>query len=240
MNVGTQSTRTDARTTRTARTVALGEPMTLGVPAPTAWVTQAVRLSVESAAGTAAGTGPVAGRLLDWVVGVDAWAVGVVLELRHPLLTKFMASVTGLGSASAAAVLLGLCYLAGWRREVTVAAVSLSVAGVVVAVLMALVQRPFPPQPVCMTDGSGVPHSFPSGHAAAVTVYAMVSRRSETLPFGVVTAVAVAVAFSRIYLGTHFLSDTVVGVAIGGAAVVLSRRVIGRRDGRLGEVFADE
>jgi undecaprenyl-diphosphatase len=136
-------------------------------------------------------------------------------------------------------VLLGLCYLAGWRREVAVAAVSLSVAGVVVATLMALVQRPFPPQPVCVTDGSGVPHSFPSGHAAAVTVYAMVSRRSETLPFGVVTAVAVAV--SRMYLGTHFLSDTVVGVAIGGAAVLVGRRAVDRRDGDpLGGVFGDE
>jgi undecaprenyl-diphosphatase len=215
--------------------------MTPGVPAPSAWFAQAVRLSVESIAGTAAQVGPVAGGLLDWIVGIDAWAVGVILELRHPLLTKLMASVTGLGSASAAVVLLGLCYLAGWRRDVAVATVSLAVAGVVVAALMALVQRPFPPQPVCVTDGSGVPHSFPSGHAAAVTVYALVSRRSETLPFGVVTGVAVAVAFSRLYLGTHFLSDTVVGVAIGGAAVVLARRVIDRGDGRrLGEVFADE
>jgi undecaprenyl-diphosphatase len=215
--------------------------MTPSVPTPSAWVVQVVRLSVESAAGTAARTGPVARRLLGWVVGVDAWAVGVVLELRHPLLTKLMASMTGLGSASAAVVLLGLCYLAGWRRDVAVAAVSLSVAGVVVVTLMAVVQRPFPPQPVCVTDGSGVPHSFPSGHAAAVTVYAAVSRRSETLPFGVVTAVAVAVAFSRIYLGTHFLSDTVVGVAIGGAAVVLSRRVVDRPDGQpLGGMLADE
>ncbi|GAB3327049.1 phosphatase PAP2 family protein [Haloplanus rallus] len=215
--------------------------MTPGVPTQSAWVGQAVRLSVESAAGTAARTGPGARRLLDWIVGIDAWAVGVILELRHPLLTKLMASVTGLGSASAAVVLLGLCYLAGWRRDVAVATVSLAVAGVVVAALMALVQRPFPPQPVCVTDGSGVPHSFPSGHAAAVTVYALVSRRSEALPFGVVTAVAALVAFSRIYLGTHFLSDTVVGVAIGGAAVVLGRRVIDRRDGRpLGGVLADE
>jgi undecaprenyl-diphosphatase len=215
--------------------------MTPGVPTPSAWLGQAVRLSAESTAGTAARAGPFVGRLVAWVVGLDAWTVGVVLELRHPILTKLMASVTGLGSASAAAVLLGLCYLAGWRREVAVAAVALSITGVVVAALMALVQRPFPPQPVCMTDGSGVPHSFPSGHAAAVTVYALVSRRSETLPFGIVTALAATIAFSRIYLGTHFLSDTVVGIAIGGAAVVLSRRVIDRLDGgRLGGMFADE
>lgn len=196
------------------------------------------RLSAESVAGTALQPGligEVMARLLDLIVGLDAWMVGVVLDLRHPVLTKFMASVTGLGSASAATVLLGVCYLAGWRRELAVAAVSLAIGGVAVVSLMALVQRPFPPQPVCVTDGTGVaPHSFPSGHAAAVTVYALVSRRSETFPFGVVAALAATVAFSRIYLGTHFLSDTVVGVLIGAAAVFASRRLLdGPTDDRL-------
>jgi membrane-associated phospholipid phosphatase len=204
--------------------------MTPGAPDPPLPAVDVARLSAESAAGTALQPG-LAGeamrRLLDRIVGLDAWMVGVVLDLRHPILTKLMASVTGLGSASAAVVLLGVCYLAGWRRELAVTAVSLAIGGVAVVSLMALVQRPFPPQPVCVTDGSGVaPHSFPSGHAAAVTVYALVSRRSETFPFGVVAALAATIAFSRIYLGTHFLSDTVVGVLIGAGAVLTGRRLL--------------
>jgi len=204
--------------------------MTPGAPDPPSPAVDVARLSAESAAGTAFQpglTGELITRLLDRIVGLDAWMVGVVLDLRHPVLTKLMASVTGLGSASAAVVLLGLYYLAGWRRELAVTAVSLAIGGVAVVSLMALVQRPFPPQPVCVTDGSGVaPHSFPSGHAAAVTVYALVSRRSETFPFGAVAALAATVAFSRIYLGTHFLSDTVAGVLIGAAAVLASRRLL--------------
>jgi undecaprenyl-diphosphatase len=211
--------------------------MTTGAPEPSPPAVDVVRLSAESTVGTALQPG-LAGtampRLLDLIVGVDTWMVGVVLDLRHPLLTKLMASVTGLGSASAAVVLLGLCYLGGWRRELAVAAISLAMGGAVVVSLMALVQRPFPPQPVCVTDGSGVaPHSFPSGHATAVTVYALVSRRSETFPFGVVAALAATVAFSRIYLGTHFLSDTVFGVLIGAGAVLASRQLLGgATDGR--------
>lgn len=166
-------------------------------------------------------------RVLEWILAVDMRVVEVVVELRHPVLTKGMTSVTGLGTATAAAVFVGLCYLAEWRRESAVAALSLSLTGLVVFSLMALVQRPFPPQPVCMTSGAEMtPHSFPSGHAAAVTVFTFLSRDSEPLPFAIVGVLAAAIAVSRIYLGTHFLSDTVVGVLIGAGAYLVARRLL--------------
>lgn len=168
-------------------------------------------------------------RLLDAVIAVDTWIAEFVATVRHPLVTKAFTSATGLGSATAALVFLGVCHLAGWRRELRVGGIALLVSGVVVASLMALVGRPFPPSPVCVTDGGLTAHSFPSGHAAAVTVYAAVARRSEQLPFGPVALLAVVVAVSRVYLGTHYASDTVVGVAIGLAAVVVARRVVGYR-----------
>ncbi len=179
-----------------------------------------------------AGVGPAAGplaELLDGIAAVDAATYGLLVELRGPLATKFMTSVTGLGSASAAVVFLALFYLAGWRRELAVAAVALAVLGPVVPALMGAVRRPFPPRPVCMTGESGLaPHSFPSGHAAAMTVFALVSRRSGNLPFGPVAALAAVVSVSRIYLGTHYLSDTVAGVLLGVAAFALALAVIQR------------
>jgi undecaprenyl-diphosphatase len=154
--------------------------------------------------------------LLTEVVAIDVATMNVLVAIRSPLLTKVMTSVTGLGSATAAVVFLGIFYLAGWRRELAVGVVAIGVVGLVVPALMSLVQRPFPSDPVCVTAGSGLtPHSFPSGHAAAVTVFALVSHASENLPFRIVTALAATVAVSRIYLGTHYLSDTVVGIVIG-------------------------
>jgi len=61
-------------------------------------------------------------------------------------------------------------------------------------------------------------------------VYAMTARRSDVLPFGIVAALATTVAFSRVYLGTHHLSDTVVGVGIGITAFLLARWVLARVD----------
>lgn len=166
---------------------------------------------------------------LEQVLRIDDRTVEVVVALRNPITTKLLTSVTGLGSASAGLVFLGLCYLAGWKDEFLHTLGALSLAGVVVGTLMLTVQRPFPPQPVCMTGGADtVAHSFPSGHAAAVATYAMTARRSESLPFEPVAVLAVLIAFSRIYLGTHYLSDTVVGVLIGVLAFVAARTLLAR------------
>ena len=175
--------------------------------------------------------------LLAWILSVDTTVAELLVAIRHPVLTKFMTSVTGLGSASAAAVFLGIFYLAGWRRELAVGAVALGLTGVVVPALMSLVQRPFPAEPVCQTSGSGLaPHSFPSGHAAAVTVLALVSRGSDHLPFRIATALAATVAVSRMYLGTHYLSDTLFGVALGIAAFAVGRSLGPRLRDRLPDV----
>lgn len=169
--------------------------------------------------------------LLDVVLAVDAAVVQFVTAARTPLLTKVMTSVTGLGSASAALVFLGVFYLAEWDTELAEAGVALATSGVVVGTLMQTVQRAFPPDPVCMTGGAEtVAHSFPSGHAAAVVVFAMVSRDSDALPFWAIAPVAVVIAASRIYLGTHYFSDTVFGMALGVVTVLFARRVVEQYD----------
>jgi undecaprenyl-diphosphatase len=168
---------------------------------------------------------------VEFVLRLDTLTVDLIVELRHPIVTKGLTSVTGLGSAAASAVFLGLFYFADWHEEFLTALLALLITGVIVGTLMTTIQRSFPPQPVCMTGGADtVATSFPSGHAAAVTAYAMVARGSERLPFADVAALAAVVALSRIYLGTHYLSDTVAGVAIGVLAVVLTRQVLVRVD----------
>ena len=169
--------------------------------------------------------------LLGPVRWIDLRVAEFVVSIRTPALTEAMTSMTGLGSVTAGVVLVGLFHLAGWREEFRTSVVALSMLGVVVWALMSVVERPFPSSPVCMTEGSsGTTSSFPSGHAAAVTAYAMVARTSEELPFAPTAALAALIAFSRIYLGTHYLSDTVFGIGLGIAAVLVAERILDRID----------
>ena len=164
--------------------------------------------------------------LTNRIFEIDRFVAEIVAELREPLITKVVTSVTGLGSAAAALVFLGLFYLAGWDDELDVAVPSVVLTGVVVGVLMLTVQRAFPPHPVCLRAGSETATtSFPSGHAASVTVFALTAHRSDVLPSLLVAAVALLVAVSRIYLGTHYLSDTITGVLIGVGAFLVARRL---------------
>ena len=167
--------------------------------------------------------------VLNAVQTVDHLAVEFVSAIRTSLLTVMMTSMTGLGSVTAGVVFVGLFYLAGWREEFVKSVVALSLLGVVVWGLMSLVERPFPPNPICMTEGdTGVTTSFPSGHAAAVTAYAAIARNSDELPFAVAAGFAGLISFSRIYLGTHYLSDTLFGMGLGVAAVLFAEWLLGR------------
>jgi undecaprenyl-diphosphatase len=73
--------------------------------------------------------------------------------------------------------------------------------------------------------------SFPSGHAVHATVFwgilcALVfvhtpSRLWRTLAFAWTVAIVAAVAFSRVYLGAHYPSDVLAGIAEGSALVLV-------------------
>lgn len=75
-------------------------------------------------------------------------------------------------------------------------------------------------------------YSFPSGHSfasfASATVLA--KRIKKTAPY--VIALAVLVAFSRLYLYVHFPSDVLCGSALGIAAGLISCRIVGEKNNR--------
>ncbi|MFC7187524.1 phosphatase PAP2 family protein [Halorubrum yunnanense] len=169
------------------------------------------------------------GGVLRYVYWIDRLGVEFVDAVRTSLLTVMMTSMTGLGSVTAGIVFVGLFYLAGWREEFAKSVVALSLLGVVVWGLMSLVERPFPPNPICITESdTGVTSSFPSGHAAAVTAYAMIARDSDVLPFAVTAGFAGLISFSRVYLGTHYLSDTLFGIGLGVVAVLFAEWLLDR------------
>jgi undecaprenyl-diphosphatase len=122
----------------------------------------------------------------------------------------------------------------GWRHDrAALRLLPVVPAGMLLNVgLKHLMQRPRPdlPEPLVHL----VTYSFPSGHAVASTVFygAMAALvfshvRSPALRAlaGVVAVVMVLlVTFSRVYLGAHYLSDVIAGVAVGIVCLILFLR----------------
>jgi undecaprenyl-diphosphatase len=165
---------------------------------------------------------------------VERW---VVHHRWHPLDDVFV-WLTRIGTWGAVWLLLAVGLAVVWRRASLLIAVALadvaadSLAGALKAATQ--VERPplryvHPKALVSLPSGS----SFPSGHTA--TSFACATVLSFFVPRAAPAfyLLALAIGFSRIYVGVHWpldvLGGIVLGVAVGLAVTALLRRGAGRR-----------
>lgn len=109
--------------------------------------------------------------------------------------------------------------------------VAMTLSQLAVGPIKLLYARPRPPMSLVETTG----YSFPSGHsvAGAAIVIALVivlvpagpKRRNLEL---IAVAFAVLMAFSRVYLRAHWLTDVTAGAALGAAIAILTAVVVHR------------
>jgi undecaprenyl-diphosphatase len=203
----------------TTRLRAVGLPLglALGVLTIGAWAFGAV--AEEVAEGDTATNDQ---RVADWLHG----------RATDPLTDVFRAVTwTGNGGFLAVVVLVAVALL--WRRRLVTDAlfVVLAFAGAEV-ITFGMKQgfrreRPFFQDPLATASS----FSFPSGHSlVSLAVYGSIalvvarharSRRVAATALGVAAVWILAIGFSRLYLGVHFLSDVVAGFAAGAAWLAL-------------------
>lgn len=120
-----------------------------------------------------------------------------------------------------------------WHEPVFVIGTLLFEAGAFVAITH-IVNRPRPP--VEQLEGSTIGTSFPSGHVAAATVYAVVAMvlfwhyRSTVvrlLAAAVAVALPLIVGAARVYQGMHHLSDVIAGIVLGIVSIVICHSILG-------------
>ncbi len=166
----------------------------------------------------------------DPLVVVDKTLYHLLQGVRTPFGDSLMIALTELGDAAVTlplitAVLLWLVWKRAWRA----AAYWLAAASFGAALTVILKAGFGLPRPLPLYDGM-IAFGFPSSHAAmsivifgflAVLTAREFSLRGQLAVFSVMALLAGLIAFSRIYLGAHWLSDVLGGLSFGVAWVAL-------------------
>ena len=170
---------------------------------------------------------------MDFVVSLDQYVLEFLYAMRDPVLAQVFIWISELGRVQTVLSLAAIAVLIfAIRRQYAYAAgtlISVAISGLGVLIGKGLVERARPDELYQAYVETW--YSFPSAHAAlsaalyGFLIYATGRIRSPALRFlarSAGTIVIGAVAFRRLYLGVHFLSDVVAGLILGIASVWLA------------------
>jgi undecaprenyl-diphosphatase len=166
--------------------------------------------------------------LARWDVSFARWLAGE----RSGVSTEFFRAVTSLGSPATALAVSAIVCVVLYRRSHLVDAAFLAVvlggAELLNLILKLSFHRPRPEVGFVHLDT----YSFPSGHAMISTAAygalaylawsRLATRRSRVVLVAATAALVALIGFSRLFLGVHYLSDVLGGVAGGTLWLALS------------------
>ena len=177
---------------------------------------------------------------LGWTMEIDRAATSAAIANRTPFLSEVAVNVTALGSAPVVtliAVLAAAYGLVVRRPRLVLALLGIPLAFVVNEVMKLLMRQARPMEAIVALPPS---YGFPSGHSVAasalfLTLALVAGARSphpgvRRLLVGTGIGIALLVAWSRVYLGVHYLTDVVGGLLLGTAGAVAAARLADWRD----------
>ena len=174
------------------------------------------------------------GTMIRQVGALDiAWMRSLASRRAPRWLDRAFRLLTHLGGATATLLVGVVLVLPPATRDLGLAALIANASSHVVAQL--LKRRFLRPRPHLVLEALGplapIPDdfSFPSGHACAATAVAVTLGAALPWAAGLpILLLALFVAASRVYLRVHFVTDVLVGMALGVGGAVLGGMIVGR------------
>ena len=172
--------------------------------------------------------------VLDWLIALDGAVLIWIQEfIRGPLLDAFFCVYTTLGDAGMLFIALGvvMLFFKKTRRLGVAVLVALAIGFVTTnLVLKNLIARDRPwlhLEQLVVLINEHDPNSFPSGHTTCAFAFAGAALCTAPRRWmkWVALVLAILMGFSRLYVGVHYPSDVLAGVAVGMLAGWLAGRV---------------
>lgn len=145
---------------------------------------------------------------------LDKQLLNLINSIRNPILTKIMIFLSTITGTFQILMLIFLVFVWTKKSRALMPSLifSLALSALTVFILKSVISRPRPEIIHLTTETDS---SFPSGHSNSVfSVYPIINKNYKKLSLIWLTF-SVLVAFSRIYLGVHYLSDVIFGAIIG-------------------------
>ena len=137
-------------------------------------------------------------------------------SFSNPLLNILFKGITELGNPVLWFLVAAILFWSGREKKSVMIMSLLLLAGFFAGILKVLIARPRPTQVLQLIAETG--YSMPSGHAtlsATVATYAWFSSWIQKNIKILLIVLAILISISRLYLGVHYLSDVLAGIALG-------------------------
>ena len=164
---------------------------------------------------------------------IDNNTFNIMEKIRNENLTSIVVLITNLGGLPSLffimAITVIILFILKKRKAGIAVALNLIISSCTYVIMKSLIQRPRPIVEQSLIIERG--YSFPSGHStnnmafyalAIYLVYNNVKNKKIRNTICIVLAIIpILIAFTRIYLGVHYLSDVIAGLCLGAICVTI-------------------
>ena len=164
---------------------------------------------------------------------LDELVESFIIGIRNDNITKIMINMTNLGSAYSLIVISILLFFFIKNKKIPLSIIINLVTVFFTSQIFKFIFRRSRPNGIFLVDASG--YSYPSGHTMvsfAFYIYLLyllckkIDNKLVKILLTIFTTILLAlIAFSRIYLGVHYLSDIIGGLLLGTTYIILFIRL---------------
>jgi len=176
--------------------------------------------------------------LVDSVKGIDDLIYNFIISIKSDYMTNIMKFITFFGSTKFIVFLMIIFLILGLKRKKVFNIINVIIIGeVILNNLVKIIVRRDRPELINLVHETSF--SFPSGHTmVSVTLYGFIiylisksklSNKLKTLFIVLLTLLITLIVISRIYLGVHYFSDCMAGIALALAYLLLCIEILERK-----------